>query len=153
MSHTRNPGAHILAWLHMQGIEDRMTIAEMADYIGVRERTVVGWRSRYGFENLDTVRARRMVDVVRHAIRIDPHLSDRAISARYGWWREAVMRARLRAGIPEYRERIRAEIREYLAIDPTLDGDTIRQGMEADGWLILSDLSSPIADVRREVAA
>ena len=153
MSHTRNPGAHVLAWLHMQGIEDRMTIAEMADYIGVRERTVVNWRSRYGFENLDTVRARRMVDVVRHAIRIDPHLSDRAIAARYGWWREAVMRARIRAGIPEYRARIRAEIREYLAIDPTLDGDTIRQGMEADGWLILSDLSSPIADVRREVAA
>lgn len=153
MSRRRHPDAHVLAWLHMRGIEDRMTIAEMADYLGVRERTVVNWRSRYGFENLDTIRARRMVDVVRHAIRIDPHLSDRAIAARYGWWRETVMRARLRAGIPEYRVRIRAEVREYLAIDPDLDAETITEGMEADGWVLYSDLSTCVAAVRRELAA
>ena len=143
-----HPGAHVLAWLHMQGIEDRLTVDEMAELLDVRPRIVLVWRARIGFERIIPARQRHLADLIRHTVRIDPHLTDRDLAVRLGYHRWWISHVRSEHGIPDSMARIRAEVREYLLIDPEMPAADIRDGMVADGWVLYSRLHDVVEGVR-----
>lgn len=146
-----HPGAHVLAWLHMQAVEERLKIDEMAQLLDVRPRIVEIWRARMGFEHLTPARQRRLVGLIRHMVRIDPHLSDHNLSVRLGYNRWWIALIRREHGIPDRRSRLQAEVREYLRIDPKLPTEAIRDGMESDGWVLYSRLQGIVSGVRAEL--
>ena len=143
-----HPGAHVLAWLHMRAVEDRWTVDEMAELLDVRPRIVLVWRARMGFGHIIPARQRHLADLIRHMVRIDPHLTDKDLAVRLGYHRWWVSHVRSEHGIPDSMARIRAEVREYLAIDPEMPAADIRDGMVADGWVLYSRLHDVVDGVR-----
>jgi len=129
-----------------------MSIAEMAEILGCWPRTVVGWRRRLGFEHLDHARLAHLTSQICALVEAEPRITDPEIARRTGACRWHVANLRRRAGIDEYRVRVRAEIRAYLEVDPTMLPQHIVDGMQADGWNVVSvSMYTTIASVRRDL--